>query len=91
MTIEKKLMDKMTPIRQMITHQKLWIEAGLSIDKWFENYQKIFIEKEKQQIIDAYQNAQIDLAKVLFPNRNLDAIKEDYEDSTNYYNETYGE
>jgi len=37
----------MTLIEEMINHQRLWLESGLSFDKWEKNYLSKYLENEK--------------------------------------------
>ena len=41
---------KNTLIEEIINHQKLWLESGLSFDKWVENYLCKYLEMEKTSI-----------------------------------------
>jgi hypothetical protein len=42
-----------TAMQKAFEHQKLWIESGFTLEKWFENYEQSHLKKEKEQIMDA--------------------------------------
>jgi hypothetical protein len=41
-----------TAMQYAFEHQKLWIESGFKLDKWFENYEQIHLKREKEQKMD---------------------------------------
>ena len=43
-----------TAMQEAFEHQKLWIESGFTLEKWFENYEQSHLKKEKEQIMDAW-------------------------------------
>ena len=43
-----------TAMQEAFEHQKLWIESGFTLDKWFEHYEQIHLKKEKNQVMDAH-------------------------------------
>jgi hypothetical protein len=47
-------MKQKTAMMEAINHLSIWLDSGLSFDKWVENYKDSYIEKEKEQIVDAY-------------------------------------
>jgi hypothetical protein len=70
-------MKNKTAMMEAMSHLCIWVDSGLSLDKWIENYKDSYLEKEKEQIIDAYEYG--------CHNGNLDGAVEWY--NQNYINE----
>lgn len=72
-------MKQKTAMMEAFDHLKLWIDSGLSPDNWFKNYEASHLEKEKEQIMDAFEEAYF---QQKLAHRGVERSKE-------YYSETY--
>lgn len=72
-------MKQKTAMQEAINHLSVWVESGLSVEKWIENYADNLLEKEKEQIAEA---SLYGWRKCL--NKDIKSIH-----PNDYYNETY--
>lgn len=67
---------KQTAMQEAINHLNIWLDSGLSFDKWIENYKDKYIEVEKEQIMNAWYNG-------------FEENRPYVDHSEDYYNETF--
>jgi hypothetical protein len=83
-------MKEQTAMMEAINHLSIWVDNGLSLDKWIENYKDSYIKKEKEQIIDARNDALRDKYTSVYNDLiTYGQAKIETKTSEQYYNQTY--
>ena len=67
---------------ELINHLSIWVDSGLSFDKWIENYKDSYLEKEKEQMVLFY----VKMSQKDGSNTGIDLLEDE---AIAYYNQTY--
>jgi hypothetical protein len=49
-----------TPMRELMLHIDMWLDAGLSLESFKTNYTQVYYEKERATIIGAHYDASME-------------------------------